>query len=122
MKSLASKRIIKRHVPKELVSGVKHDQEKPELALISSIAITRLGEVMSYGKKKYAAHNWRAGISQSRLLSAALRHLFAYIGGENKDAESGLSHLAHAMACVMMLIELTETKPELDDRYANKSR
>lgn len=99
------------------VVGVKHDQEKPDMSLLSAIAITRIAEVMSYGKKKYSAHNWRGGLAFSRLLGACLRHVFAYVGGESIDPESGLSHLAHASCCLMMLLEFETTRPDLDDRY-----
>lgn len=99
------------------MSGVKHDSEKPDLSLLSPIAIMKLGQVMNYGKQKYASHNWRGGLAWSRVLAAALRHIFAYIGGDDKDSESGLSHLGHAAACIMFLLEYEETHPELDDRY-----
>lgn len=97
--------------------GIKHDQEKPDMSLLSSIALEQIAEVLTFGKKKYAAHNWRKGISYSRLLGALLRHTFSYLKGEDKDPESGLSHLAHAGCCVMFLLELSVTRKDLDDRY-----
>lgn len=101
---------------KEL-TGIKHDQEKPDMSLLSASALFRIAEVMTYGKKKYSAHNWRGGLAFSRLLSACLRHIVAYVGGEDKDPETGLSHLAHASCCLMMLLEFETTRPDLDDRY-----
>lgn len=97
--------------------GVKHDQDKPDMSLFSPIALTELAKVLSFGKLKYAAHNWRGGISTSRLLAATLRHTLAYLGGQDKDPETGLSHMAHAMCCCMFLLELAITHPQLDDRY-----
>lgn len=98
-------------------SGTKYDAGKPDVSLLSSIAVLKIAEVMTFGKKKYDAHNWRKGFPYSRLLSAALRHVFAYVGGETLDPESGISHLAHACCCLMMVLEFEKTKPELDDRY-----
>ncbi len=103
-------------------SGVKHDQEKPDMSLLSSIAMVKIAEVMTYGKKKYSAHNWRGGLGYSRLLAAALRHTFSYLGGEDKDPETGLSHLAHASCCLMMLLEQETTRPDMDDRYSRESK
>lgn len=100
-----------------LKTGVKHDQEKPDMSLLSSVALRKVAEVMTFGKKKYSAHNWRGGIAYSRLIAACLRHITAYNGGEDKDPETGLSHLAHASCCLMMLLEFEETQPTLDDRY-----
>lgn len=98
-------------------TGVKHDQEKPDMSLLSPIALTEVAKVMTFGKQKYSAHNWRGGIAYSRLLAAALRHTLSFMGGEDKDPETGLSHAAHAICCLMFLVEFTVTKPDLDDRY-----
>jgi len=62
------------------------------------------------------AHNWRKGIEITRLIGAALRHLFAFLRGEDNDPESGLSHIAHCSCCLMFISEIHRTKPELDDR------
>lgn len=96
--------------------GAKHDSDKPRMDLVDSEAITQLAAVLTFGAEKYAAHNWRAGISYSRLIAALLRHTFAYLRGEDNDPESGLSHIAHAMCCCMFLLGL-QKRPELDDRY-----
>ena len=97
--------------------GIKHDNEKPDLSLLSSMAIIEVGKVMTFGKKKYTANNWRGGIVYTRLIAAALRHIFAFLGGESTDPESGISHAAHAICCLMMLLEFQQTRPDLDDRY-----
>lgn len=100
--------------------GYKADHDKPDLSLLSSIAILKIGQVLQVGKKKYTAHNWRAGMAWSRCLSAALRHIFAYIGGEDKDPETGLSHLSHAACCLTFLLEYEETHRDKDDRFKQK--
>lgn len=97
--------------------GVKHDQEKPDMDLLSPIALEKIAQVMTFGKKKYGANNWRGGIAFSRLLAAVMRHINAYRKGESIDPETGLSHLAHASCGLMMLLEFEETTPDLDDRY-----
>ena len=96
--------------------GVKFDGDKPRMDLLDAYAIEQLSQVLTFGASKYASHNWRKGIAKGRLIAAALRHLFAYLRGEDKDPESGLSHVAHAMCCCMFLLGL-EHRPELDDRW-----
>lgn len=103
-------------------TGVKHDQNKPDMSLLSTNALVKIAEVMTFGKKKYAVHNWRGGFHWSRPLAAAARHLYAYIGGEDKDPETGLSHLAHACCCLMFVLEFEETHIDLDDRYKTKTK
>lgn len=97
--------------------GVKHDQSKEPLSLLSRVWLLGVSRVMAFGAKKYAAHNWRGGIERSRLVSAALRHILAYNEGEDTDPETGLSHLDHASCCLMFARETHETHPELDDRW-----
>lgn len=103
-------------IPFETVA-IKHDDSKVRLELLSPIALNEIAKVLTFGAKKYADHNWRNGFKWSRLLGAALRHLFAFIGGQDKDPETGLSHLAHAGCCIMFLLEHEETHKALDDRY-----
>lgn len=98
-------------------AGVKYDQAKEPIALLSRVWLLGVAKVMGFGAKKYAAHNWRGGIERSRLISAALRHILAYNEGEDTDPETGLSHLDHASCCLMFARELHETRPDLDDRF-----
>lgn len=103
-------------------TGIKHDQDKPDMSLLSSTALLQVAEVMTFGKRKYTAHNWRGGFIWSRPLAAAARHLFSFIGGEDKDPETGLSHLAHAICCLMFVLEFEETHKDLDDRYKKDTK
>jgi hypothetical protein len=98
-------------------SGTKFDNGKPDLSLLSPIAINKIASVLTYGKGKYDAHNWRKGFPFTRVSSAVLRHVFAWIGGETNDPETGISHLAHAACGLMFLLEFEETHPQNDDRY-----
>jgi len=102
---------------KTTTSALKFDENKPSMHLLSRIALEETAKVMDFGKEKYDAHNWRKGFAWSRPLSAAMRHIMAFNDGENKDPESGLSHLAHAACCIMFLLEFEKTHQELDDRF-----
>ena len=98
-------------------SALKFDTDKLPVNLLSSEALLQTAAVLKFGADKYHAHNWRDGFAWSRPLAAAMRHIMAYNDGEDKDPESGLSHLAHAACCIMFLLEFEKTHPELDDRY-----
>lgn len=105
------------HTCSHLRAGIKHDSDKPPMALLSGAALIEVAKVLEFGAKKYAAHNWKGGFAWSRLASAALRHLFAWIGGEDKDPETGLSHLAHCSCCLMFLLDFEVNHLGQDDRY-----
>ncbi len=98
-------------------TAIKHDQDKLPMNLLSGEALMQTAAVLRFGAEKYAEHNWRSGFLWSRPLAAAMRHLVAFNDGEDKDPESGLSHLAHAACCIMFLLEFEKTHRELDDRY-----
>jgi len=104
----------------DLATGVKHDGGKPRMDLLSAISLEEIAKVMTVGAKKYGDHNWRGGILWSRVFGALLRHAFAYWRGEDKDPETGLSHMAHCGCCVMFLLEYAHSHKELDDRYGAK--
>lgn len=86
--------------------GVKHDQDKTPMGLLPGRALQEVARVFGFGAEKYSPNGWREVRPGSRYLDAALRHLTAHADGEDVDAESGLSHLAHACACVLILIGL----------------
>ncbi len=98
------------------MSGIKHDDGKLPLDLLDPVALEGIARVLAFGARKYAPHNWRGGFAHSRLLAAALRHLFAHMKGEDNDPESGLPHVDHAACCLMFLANLIRTRPDLDDR------
>lgn len=108
----------------EMISGAgtKDDIGKNDLALIPPEALFAIGQVFTYGSKKYSPDNWRNGMSWRRMFSALLRHLFAWLMNNEFDEESGLPHLAHAGCCLMMLLTWTLTKSYAnhDDRWKPK--
>jgi len=90
--------------------------DKNMLQLMPPLAIERIAEIFTYGSKKYSEWNWAKGLEYSRLYGALQRHMTAWYKGENIDLETGKSHLAHAGCCLMMLLELEELRPDMDDR------
>jgi hypothetical protein len=96
--------------------GVKHDLGKPRMELLDPYTLEQVALVLTFGARKYAAFNWANGIAYGRLLGAALRHIFAYMRGQDLDEETGLPHIAHAIAELMFLMGMSQRHPELDDR------
>lgn len=97
--------------------GTKNDQGKPRISLIPKAAILGAARGLTYGEKKYGTHNFRNGLSFSRLADATMRHLTSWLEGENNDPESSLSHLDHAIASLAMLKFMEEHRADMDDRW-----
>jgi len=100
------------------MSGVKFDTGKPPLGLIPRQALIAEAQVLAFGATKYGRDNWRGGMDWSRLTDAALRHLTAFIDGEDVDPETGISHLAHARCCMGFLLAYAELGLGRDDRHS----
>jgi hypothetical protein len=97
-------------------TATKLDTNKPPMDLVPWEAMTGVAQVLDFGRQKYAPHNWRKGFLWCRLTSAALRHVFAWLSGEDLDPESGLSHIDHALCCLMFLSAHIKSQLGKDDR------
>lgn len=97
-------------------SAIKYDKNKVRMDLLPPYALTEVAKTYTYGSMKYSDNNWQKGLEWSRIYAAALRHLFAYWQGEDRDKGSELYHLAHAVYNCLTLLEYYNTHPELDDR------
>lgn len=86
------------------MDAVKADEEKNKLYLLPFDALEVVGDVLTYGARKYGERNWEKGMHWSRLLGAAMRHLFAVGQGRIIDPESNKPHLAHAACCILFLL------------------
>lgn len=90
--------------------GMKYDGGKPRMALVFDgmpRALEAVGQVLTFGAQKYAAHSWQTvPEGEERYKSALLRHLTAVGRGEELDSESGLHHLAHAACNALFILEL----------------
>jgi len=86
--------------------GTKRDQDKIQLHLLPPLAELMIGEVLTFGAKKYSPNGWKyVENPNDRYMAAAMRHLNSARQGEELDAESGLPHLAHAACCLMFILE-----------------
>lgn len=89
--------------------GMKYDGTKvrPSLLLKSMPdAVAAVIDVLEYGARKYDADNWKK-VEHSRYIDASLRHyVMQYLAGEQVDPESGKHHLAHAICCMLFMLQM----------------
>jgi len=90
---------------------LKFDDNKPRWSLLPFREVEEVVKVLTHGAKKYThdgisgADNWKTVPDrQNRYFSACLRHLTAWKNGERLDQETGLSHLSHAICCLLFMM------------------
>ena len=98
-------------------AGVKHDETKTDLSLLTFSMLEPAARAFMHGEGKYGRGNFRNGFVNTRLLAAAMRHLMQFNSGEDNDSESGISHLGHALAAIMMLLDNQKEGKSTEGRY-----
>ena len=90
--------------------GMKYDSEKPDYTLIPPYALEETVKVLTFGANKYSPGNWKKLDSAwNRYFAAAQRHMWALQRNEENDPESGYHHAAHAVCCLLFMLELDKT-------------
>ena len=97
--------------------GTKHDSNKIDLSLVPRVLMEAVAQALQFGEGKYGRYNFRRGFPNHRLIAACLRHVLAYQDGEDLDPESNLPHLAHATACIAMLLQCEKDGTLTETRY-----
>lgn len=97
-------------------SFTKHDSGKPRMSLIPAAAQLEVAKVFTYGADKYGPNNYQKGADHSRYVDAAQRHINDYCQGNDKDKESELFVIAHAIASLYIVLESKIKGYGKDDR------
>lgn len=88
---------------------MKFDEGKYRFSLLPLAPLIQVIRVLEFGAKKYAVDNWKTvPDARTRYVDAAMRHIWAWFLGEKTDSETGISHLAHAVCCLLFLMWLEE--------------
>ena len=97
--------------------GHKDDRGKVRMELIPPELLEAVGDILTFGAEKYSARNWEHGMRWSRPFGALMRHMWAWWRGEDKDPETGRSHLWHAACCIAFLVAYEARGDGEDDRW-----
>lgn len=98
--------------PKDLIGA-----NKPRLSLVPPAGLVYAALAMANGAEKYGPYNWREKKVQAMIyLEACQRHILSFQDGEENARDSGVPHLAHALACLLILIDAKETGSLIDNR------
>lgn len=92
--------------------GMKADDGKMRFSLLLEgmpRGLARVVEILEYGAKKYAPHNWKkVENGLERYKEALERHVVSREGILGVDPESGLRHVAHVACNALFLLEILD--------------
>ena len=117
-------RILREHFKNTVESNkelqnkaIRFDAGKTDWSLVPWDSVEEIVKVLEFGKVKYAAWNWSSngGFKYMRVFNSTMRHLLAWARGEDKDPESGLSHLSHAACNLLFILYFIKHK----DKYSS---
>lgn len=97
--------------------GLRFNAGKPACELFPPAAMLELANGYGKGAEKYSPNNWRIGMRFGICVGAALRHIFKFMAGQNKDQETGVHHLALAAWNCLAIIQYQADGVGTDDRY-----
>jgi hypothetical protein len=90
---------------------------KVPLHLVPPSAKHYLALAFKDGAAKYGPYNWREKkVSASVYVAAAQRHIDAWWDGEDLSEDAKVEHLAHAMACMAIVLDAKSIGMLNDDR------
>ena len=110
--------LIERDSPQAL----RYNQGKLQWSLVDFKSLEGMVQVLEMGAEKYDKHNWKKGMPITKVSESLMRHLFAFLNGEETDPESGLSHISHVMCNAMFIEYIMREKPQFDDRYESENK
>lgn len=96
--------------------GLRFNEGKLRYDLVNPIAHQKMVNVITKGSFKYSERNWENGMSWTKVLASAKRHLAAFEMGEDYDQETGELHMAHLACNAHFLTAYYHLYPEGDDR------
>ena len=98
------------------MGGVKFDQDKIRYDLLPPELLEAVADILTFGAKKYSDRNWEKGMKWSRPFGALMRHMWDWWRKEDRDPETGKTHLWHAACCLAFLIAYEDRGSGEDDR------
>lgn len=97
-------------------SAMRFNSDKLRWSLVDFDALDDMVKVLEFGAKKYDDNNWKKGLKTPEIFESIMRHLVAYMRGEDIDSESGLPHTGHILCNAMFLSYMQKYKSDFDTR------
>lgn len=98
-------------------TGGSKGRKRERFELLPWHVLDQVARVYAMGAEKYEDFNYLKGYDWSLSSGAMLRHIAAWMSGEDRDEESGEHHLAHACWHTLALLMFEKYDLGTDDRW-----
>lgn len=98
-------------------TGSRYNEGKLKWSYVSFKALEPMVRVLMFGAEKYAPFNWTKGLKYTEICESLLRHIHAFLDGEDNDPESKLEHVGHILCNSMFLSYMFLFRRDMDDRH-----
>lgn len=96
-------------------STAKTDTGKDRLDLLPYAGLASAAKAFEYGMGQYGHNNYQNAKSYRPFLAAAIRHIMKKLDGEDLDKDSGLDHICHSLACLLMAEQIKSQGKPIND-------
>lgn len=91
--------------------------KKAPLSVVPAALVLAAAPAMAVGANKYGPFNWRGQKVQAMTyVEAVLRHLYAWVDGQDLAEDTGVSHIGHAIAGLGILADAIAQDNIIDNR------
>jgi len=104
------------------INGKRHNNGKPKWTLVDFDALEGMVKVLEQGVDEYGKFNWKEGLKTDEICESLLRHVFAYLRGEDIDPKSKLPVWDHILCNSLFLAYMMKFRPDCDTRHIDKNK
>lgn len=98
-------------------------RQKRQFQFLPIPVLNEIAEGMAEGARKYGAYNWREKpIEASDYYDSTMRHLTAWMSGEDVDPDSGVHHLSKAITGLVVVRDAVLNGSFIDDRPKQRNQ
>lgn len=102
--------------------ATRDNKGKPQWSLVDFKSLEPMVKVLEFGADRYGKFNWQKGLPYTETAESLLRHVFAFLDGEDKDKDSGIEHIGHIMCNAMFLSHMYMFRKDMDNRNDTNSK
>jgi hypothetical protein len=96
--------------------GIRNNEGKPRWGFMDFKAMEPMIKVLEQFGDQPGSENWKKGLLTVEICESLIRHVAAYLSGEDNDPKSKEPHVGHILSNAMFLSHMHLFRPDMDNR------